>query len=562
MIRYVLIGACLLTGCKTVANRSSTKSLVESRDRTLIAKMTVDVSRGEPISLIVDTVTDRPSGDARLFVRQLTVKVSQVDSYDLCTRPMLGVETNGEQGKVPYFLFYHEEGSRTYIFQNTNKSIPTSFRELLFTFDKGSNKDWASQCNITVVADGFWSAVGDIGYDVVSDDPKRDAAIREFGSSLDHRISHYMWHTSRGAWPSLQGQVEVAKAKNSGPSASENARKRLALLEKSIEQYRSSGWEPPRYFRATEKETAASGAGEDFLFMHRQMLNRLSAYLEDRALPMIPAWKTLPKPDDEQYPVGPKGSAELGGVKSTEYFYATQSILEKAYQSRTVDLDALAKDLHAYRMRTKADNQNPTLAEARAEVEQLMEPIPGLKYIGLKGLSLSDYGHLLEMTIHDGLHARYAFNGAARPADADPLDRSMWTKEWIKAYGDTSYDWLTDTFSSHVHPWFYRIHGWVDNRINDWLAANDYRSIGSKAECAQAVQPCYVWLSDSRYVNKGSDEPWEGPVVAESSTPSGTMSLHAHKAPVFTPDVVEATKGLRAPYATFSRTLVNPKLVH
>jgi hypothetical protein len=40
-------------------------------------------------------------------------------------------------------------------------------------------------------------------------------------------------------------------------------------------------------------------------------------------------------------------------------------------------------------------------------------------------------------------------------------------------FDDPAYDWLADFYSSHVNPIFWKLHGWVDARIDDWMKAND-----------------------------------------------------------------------------------------
>jgi hypothetical protein len=40
-------------------------------------------------------------------------------------------------------------------------------------------------------------------------------------------------------------------------------------------------------------------------------------------------------------------------------------------------------------------------------------------------------------------------------------------------WDDPSYNWLGDTYSSHVNPTFWKLHGWVDRCIDGWMAANN-----------------------------------------------------------------------------------------
>jgi hypothetical protein len=54
-----------------------------------------------------------------------------------------------------------------------------------------------------------------------------------------------------------------------------------------------------------------------------------------------------------------------------------------------------------------------------------------------------------------------------RPS-VDPTQPSSMDPKW----NDPSYDYLRDTYSSHVITIFWKLHGWVDDRIEDWKAAN------------------------------------------------------------------------------------------
>ena len=182
---------------------------------------------------------------------------------------------------------------------------------------------------------------------------------------------------------------------------------------------------------------------------------------------------------------------------------------------------------------------------------------------GIKGISLSEYGARIESTIHNNLHNRFAYYGYGRPSAADPLNKENWDKMWKDTFDSPNYDALGDSYSSHVHPWFYRLHGWVDARIDDWLRVNGYASVGTADECKGKAQPCYIWLSDKRYVAKGNDVPWAGPGLkaASSQEKESVMSLHAHHAPVtLSDDVIEFTKGLRAQNDSMNRQSISKEV--
>ncbi|MBC7659916.1 MAG: hypothetical protein H7249_09430 [Chitinophagaceae bacterium] len=554
-------------GCRHTADSSQTKSLRDISDRPLIERTLLDVSTGEPIDLVVDSTREKPAEDARLFISSLLITLEQPDSEDVCAHALKSVNAKTSKGLIPLIQIDHGEGESTFIFGNRLNLVPLAITELLFTFDKAG--EGSSQCRLTVAGDGHWESGGDIGYTYVSDNPARDKAIKEYGSAYEHRLHHYLWHTTRGLWNGLVTEIATIKAANAtakpdDPSI-ETSKERLATLEQSVKEFQDAGWAPPRYFHKDEKETTLSGAGEDFLFMHNRMLQELGNHLKSKGLPMVPAWDTLPTPDDNTFPLAPAGfpKADLSEFKTDAYFYEKQTIWESAYKTAVVDQDALAANLFA----TKSAHtvKEPavaayTMEDAHKEIALLMEPRPGIKYTGVKGITLSEYGHLIEMTIHNNLHTRYAVEGSSRPANTDPLDRGSWMADWAPVYDTPSYDWLGDTYSSHVNPWFYRIHGWIDARIRTWLEINDYKSIGTREECKSAAQPCYVWLSDKRYQNTGTVEPWEGPILAAEAT-GGVQSLHAHKAPLFSTKVIKATRGLRAQHASMNRILLNPGLI-
>ena len=70
----------------------------------------------------------------------------------------------------------------------------------------------------------------------------------------------------------------------------------------------------------------------------------------------------------------------------------------------------------------------------------------------------------------DGQHVLYD------AATGEPIGRSSLfdiDPKWDAPANDD----LGDFYSSHVHPVFWRLHGWIDDRINDWAAANAGRVV-------------------------------------------------------------------------------------
>jgi hypothetical protein len=55
---------------------------------------------------------------------------------------------------------------------------------------------------------------------------------------------------------------------------------------------------------------------------------------------------------------------------------------------------------------------------------------------------------------------------SGKPAIRDDFD---FDPKW----DDPKYDYLGEFYSSHVNPVFWRLHGWIDDRIEDWFSAHE-----------------------------------------------------------------------------------------
>lgn len=89
--------------------------------------------------------------------------------------------------------------------------------------------------------------------------------------------------------------------------------------------------------------------------------------------------------------------------------------------------------------------------------------------IELSRLSLGALGNLLEFTIHNQMHMRWA----SLPRDAHGNVAQRGDFDFSEKWDDPAYDYLGDFYSSHVNPLFWRSHGWVDERIEDWFQAHE-----------------------------------------------------------------------------------------
>jgi hypothetical protein len=224
-----------------------------------------------------------------------------------------------------------------------------------------------------------------------------------------HRIHHFLWHEVRNNW--------------------------LDYDEATKNELKNEGWEPPR--PALSKSDPVTGqrpifdnfSGEDFLFMHREMIklvNQILNEVSDPQYPKIEGWKTIPRPDDLDYPVPPTwdGADEFfETAKSDDFFNQLFLQWESAYTDSNF----------------------------------------------LSGITLGELGSRLEFSIHNVMHVRWA----SRPIPRErPLIDATSADTIDTVFDDPSYNFLADTYSSHVNPIFWKLHGWIDDRIEDWKNAN------------------------------------------------------------------------------------------
>ncbi|MEU0946873.1 hypothetical protein ABZ379_29660 [Streptomyces canus] len=172
-----------------------------------------------------------------------------------------------------------------------------------------------------------------------------------------------------------------------------------------------------------------NGSGEDFLYMHRQMIaevNEILAEVGDPQHPRVQGWVTIPAPGDSDFPVPP--AYELPGDPDGTQILAFKS-------------QAMYDQIHA-------------------RETQVTDPAI------LRQITLGRLGAFVEFYIHNALHMRWS---AQMPEYRPGGDEFSVDPKW----DDSAYNWLGDTYSSHVNPLFWKIHGWVDARIDDWMAANN-----------------------------------------------------------------------------------------
>ncbi|ACE84749.1 pyoverdine maturation tyrosinase PvdP [Cellvibrio japonicus] len=281
-----------------------------------------------------------------------------------------------------------------------------------------------------------------------------NAELLAWLSSVEHRLFHQIWHASRDKWHQLS--------------------------EKKREALRGLGWQPGPIGRERDARGRAkhrNGSGEDFLFMHRGMMQRARELQPD-----LVCWSRLPLPapfieydrqgfiryyenvdgcsvppaweptEDEEY------SQWLRSVKGSEAFYSNYQVWESLYH----------------------------------DPEYLSQ------------MTLGEFGSELELGIHDWLHMRWA-TVTRDPSNGMPLF-------WDRRYTDFSPRWflpendyLGDPFSSHVNPVFWMFHGWIDDRVEDWFRAHERIHPG---EVERKTIKGVSWFAPGRWVQIA--DPWLG----------------------------------------------------
>ncbi len=253
------------------------------------------------------------------------------------------------------------------------------------------------------------------------------SALEMLGSEY-HRLHHTVWHTLRGDWPGLRDEVR--------------------------EQIGALGWyldRPP--LTANNALVLGNGAGEDFLFMHRRMIGMVRDKYAEADRPMIPGWQDLPAAYSPQFAYVEADDPENPGKKLYRY----------------------APELSGFEVPVANDQDadSTKFLKTAAYFGSVMRPLSMMFRSPrfLASLTLGDLGNMIEFGIHNQMHMRWS-QLPVDPATGSPAVRDPYDVDPAK-WAVPTYDYLGDFYSSHVHPLFWRLHGWVDDRINDWFAAHE-----------------------------------------------------------------------------------------
>ena len=227
--------------------------------------------------------------------------------------------------------------------------------------------------------------------------PDLPASVVSMLASANMRRHHAIWHFVRNRWHAL--------------SAADRTR------------YAAEGWAPPRLnpLGRPEDLTPApdrdSGAGLDFLYMHRRMIehvNEMLAEEADPAYPRVEGWSPIPwNHDDVDWPMPPVYDPAVARAKDPSQTAAWQATVAATFEN-----------------------------DAWLAVQEL-----------------DDVGSEIEEGIHNWMHMHWSaapwFSQAPGQDPDDPRN-----------------DYLGSTYSSHVNKAFWKLHGWIDDRITQWEQAS------------------------------------------------------------------------------------------
>ena len=288
-------------------------------------------------------------------------------------------------------------------------------------------------------------------------------------ASASHRLWHMAWHTVRGSWsllrPAQQRDIHREGKAPGGPAKVEDARRAL-----------------DRY-----GPVLTNGSGEDFLYMRRRMI----AMVREMGGPSTPeAWASIPGPAAllaEPDPADPAPVFLPAG--NPDGFAVPPAWHDPAGALDNHRIPALKGDEYFYARMSSWDREfkNPAY---------------------LATLSLGALGALIEFTVHNAMHMRWS----SVPRDPETGEPSPLGRPRLETDGKwllPAYDFLGEFFSSHVNPVFWRLHGWVDRRFDDWFDAHEALHCGEVIAAETGGVP---WFAAGPWVR--NSDPWPGPLDA------------------------------------------------
>jgi hypothetical protein len=300
-------------------------------------------------------------------------------------------------------------------------------------------------------------------------------AVAMLGSRA-HRLRHTVWHTVRGDW---------------------NSRKMTQADRGKLKQL---GWhlaDPP--LTADRVLDLTNGAGEDFLYMHRRMIGMLHEVYDAAGKPRPRSWTQLPPANVPQFAYKEAPSSADPALRTFVYDPDNSGVMVPPPTSAFLDSlrDPATGNVSPFFRFNKTGRGLANLMQNLAS--NLRNPRV------LSQLTLGAYGNLIEFTVHNWMHMRWATAQRRDPNTGKPVVRTPYDID--AAWDVPENDYLGDFHSSHVNPVFWKLHGWVDECIGAWQTAHDAAHPGQ-------VKPREVrgiaWYAAGPWVLKADPFDWPG----------------------------------------------------
>ena len=373
-----------------------------------------------------------------------------------CDPPAIRLRAVGVPGNAPTKgWIYDYVGTLTYTWPDGDGQRPSIVGTVIRTVPHATNRQAALSYSFIAVN----QQVPPSGYRLP------DTVVKHFADRM-HRLHHSVWHGIRMGWNDLNDQQRTAIT--------------------------GLGWQPTNgriaLFSGGQKTRpcVTNGSGEDFLFFHRQMVVHYLMMMKMAGADPI-GWAEIPQPG--------------GGVGDA---YAVANAVPPAWP---------VPDFPNFERR---------LAQLKTDVfywsrmrwweYQFKDPTY------LATLTLGELGSLIEFSVHNDMHIRWS----ATPRD--PVTNeivSLGRDDWdiSEKWDDPRYNWLGEFYSSHVNPVFWRLHGWIDDRIEEWFAAHELKHPGEVRRMDKGgirwfevgrwvqVEIPWVWPKDLGGIDLGHDDP-------------------------------------------------------
>lgn len=219
--------------------------------------------------------------------------------------------------------------------------------------------------------------------------------------------------------------------------------------------------------------------------MHRKMIAMVKDIYNAQGIATIESWKTVPRSYEDRRFTNDPNEFPLR-IDTPQLFYIevddTSNPGRKTYQ---LDMSKSGYMIPPPLIAPYNDNEDPDIKEQDLRFQRSLQFIKSGEYfdnvmsslealfkdkIFLSSISLGALGNMIEFRIHNQMHMRWSsipINALSnKPEERDSFDID---RKW----DDPKYDYLGDFYSSHVHPLFWRLHGWVGDRIEDWYNAHN-----------------------------------------------------------------------------------------